>query len=895
MSLRAGSRLGHYEILSALGEGGMGEVYRARDTKLNRDVAIKILPALLTNNEERCDRFTREAQIIASLNHPGIVTIYSVEAANGTHFLTMELVDGKTLADLISKGGCSLSKILDIAIPLADAVSAAHQRGITHRDLKPANVMVTHEGRVKVLDFGLAKLKEAAPTGFDATMLPTQALTGEGRIVGTVAYMSPEQAEGGPADQRSDVFSLGVVLYELATGQRPFKGDTSLSVLSAVLRDAPRALTDINPELPRDLWRIVRHCLIKDPEHRYQSAKDLRNDLEELAESLKSGELLSVASTVHASRRRWPRRAALIVATAIFATAAALWFRLASQRTPPVLQATHTQLTQTAGVERFPNISPDGKWVVYVSAAAGNADIYLQSTTGQTAINLTRDSTAADTMPAFSPDGESIAFRSERDGGGLFVMGRTGESVRRLTTKGFYPSWFPDGRQIVFSTENVLGPEGRLTFSEVWAVSATGGEAHAIVAGDAVQPSVSPHGRRIAYWGVPADAKTKRFTGYNRDIWTVDVEGVHPMRVTDHEANDWNPIWSPDGQWLYFLSNRGGSMNLWRIAIDEATGVTRGAPQPLTAPAPYVAHFSLSADGRVGVYSSIIFTTNIGRVSFDARSRKINGAVQAVTMGPRDFYGFDVTPDGRFVVAGTGSRRGWEDLHVVSVDSGSIRQLTADIARDRFPVWAPGDRAILFQSDRGGDVELWSIDSDGSRLRQLTKSSGRGFFPRFSRDGTRVAVSDLNDNKLVVYDVRDFSTSLEVLPPLPDPTVVGLSVDDWSPDGRSLAIGGYRPAGGLGAVDLWVYSLNSRSYRRITDGNESEWLADGRHIIYVNRGRISLVDVASGASHEVLAIAGESLDMPHLTADNSQLFFTHSTTDGDIWVVQFGDSPKGSK
>jgi eukaryotic-like serine/threonine-protein kinase len=286
-----GQRVGPYEILSLLGSGGMGEVYRARDTKLNREVALKVLPESAARKPDYFVRFQREAQSIAALNHPNIVTIYSVEGAGGIVFFTMELVQGKPLGDLIEKGGVSVARFLELAIPLADAVSAAHQKGVTHRDLKPANVMVTADGHVKVLDFGLAKLVEPSPLATDVTALPSGILTGEGHILGTVAYMSPEQAEGKPVDHRTDIFSLGVMLYELATGERPFTGDTSVLVLSSIIKDTPRAVTDLKPALPRDLSRIIRQCLVKDPEYRFQSAKDLRNELRELQHENESDQL----------------------------------------------------------------------------------------------------------------------------------------------------------------------------------------------------------------------------------------------------------------------------------------------------------------------------------------------------------------------------------------------------------------------------------------------------------------------------------------------------------------------------------------------------------------------------------------------------------------------------
>jgi hypothetical protein len=303
-ALVIGQTISHYRIVRALGAGGMGEVYLAEDTKLGRQVALKVLSRDSANDPDRRARFEREARAVAALNHPGIVTIHSVEEDQGVLFLTMELVDGRTLSECIPQGGMTLHQLLKIGIPLTDAIGTAHHRGITHRDLKPANVMVGHDGRVKVLDFGLAKQQSQDSFQGETAMVPTAHVTAEGKILGTVAYMSPEQAEGKPVDQRSDIFSLGIVLFEMATGQRPFKGDSNVSVLSAVLKDTPPLVTDLRSDLPRDLGRIVKRCLAKDPEERYQSAKDLRNDLKALKEDSDSAEIARRDAPLYAGVRR---------------------------------------------------------------------------------------------------------------------------------------------------------------------------------------------------------------------------------------------------------------------------------------------------------------------------------------------------------------------------------------------------------------------------------------------------------------------------------------------------------------------------------------------------------------------------------------------------------------
>jgi TolB-like protein/tRNA A-37 threonylcarbamoyl transferase component Bud32/Tfp pilus assembly protein PilF len=324
----------------------MGVVYRAEDSELGREVALKLLPAEMADNPKRLERFRREAKAVAAINHPNIVTIHSIESTENTHFLTMELVEGESLDHLIPPGGMPLAKVFDVAIPLADALSSAHEQGIVHRDLKPANVMITGENRVKVLDFGLAKLVEDpdAETGDHAmTAFPTQAteLTAEGMVMGTAPYMSPEQVEGRAMDHRTDIFSLGIVLYEMATGKRPFAGDTSAALVSSILRDSPPTVTEINESLPRHLARIIQHCLEKDPESRYQSAKDVRNELRSLRREVDSGTVTTGSGAVHISapRSAGTRRYGLWAAAAVAAVgilAAGWWLGGGSEKAPAV-------------------------------------------------------------------------------------------------------------------------------------------------------------------------------------------------------------------------------------------------------------------------------------------------------------------------------------------------------------------------------------------------------------------------------------------------------------------------------------------------------------------------------------------------------------------------------
>ena len=652
MSLAPGTELGHYQLVDLLGAGGMGEVYRARDTKLDREIAIKVLPDELTENHERLGRFEREAKALAALDHPNIVTVHSIEEDQGTPFITMQLVRGRNLSELIAHKGLPLKQFFEIAIPLADAVSSAHEQGITHRDLKPDNLMVSDKGQLKILDFGLAILGQGRRkvVGSDA---PTVTKTEAGRIVGTAAYMSPEQAEGKRVDHRSDMFSIGSILYEMLTGEKPFKGESQASILSSILRDTPASVTTLNSDCPRELSRIVKRCLVKDPDDRYQSAKDLRNELKEIKQELDSGDLLEPARVDSPIQRSW----ILLAGVGVVAVGAALvgYFLRPGDSIPegteaPRVTSSFSQLTSHPAREFFPSLSPDGNWFAYAGDASGDWDIYLQSVGGERAINLTEGIQEDDTQPAFSPDGEQIVFRSERDGGGLFVMGRTGESVKRVADFGHNPAWAPDGKRIVCATGATVNTRGRAP-SEAWVIDTTTGEKKLLADVDAAQPHWSPHGNRIAYWSILGGA----------EIWTMPADGGEPVRVTEDGYFDWNPVWSPDGAYLYFSSDRGGSQNLWRVAINEESGNVQGPPEPVTSGvASHAVHLSLSASGRKVAYVAQVVASNIHKMNFDPSSGEVQGELVPVTEGSENIDDIEPSPDGEWLAYTTSGKQ--EDL-----------------------------------------------------------------------------------------------------------------------------------------------------------------------------------------------------------------------------------------
>ena len=718
-----GTSIGHYRILESLGKGGMGEVYAAEDTRLGRRVALKVLLRGLAMDADRRERFEREARAVAALNHPNIVTIYSVEEEDGVPFLTLELVEGRTLDTLISPGGLPVDRILAYAIALADGVGAAHQHGITHRDLKPGNVMIGDDGRLKVLDFGLAKLKESNASL--AASLPTQELTGEGRIVGTVAYMSPEQAEAKPVDPRSDVFSLGVVIFEMATSQRPFKGETQVSLLSSIIRDTPASLTDLRAELPRDLGRIVRRCLSKDPEDRYQTAKDLRNDLRALKEDLSSGAVAAPVSGVHAlpaaqraaAKRRYVRVAVAGIA-ALSVAAAAFVYWSGDDRRPgaaspanarPFASVSLNRLT-TTGAAGLAAISDDGRYVAYVVTEGGKSGLWLRQVATTSNVAIVPPADVRFHAVTFSPDGNHIYY-SFYPGGELFgnlwqvpVLGGTPRRILEDVDGDI--SFDPSGNRFVMVRNDPRTQQTALIVSD-----ASGSNVKTLATRKAPNSfkvgsvAWSPDGRSIA-------ALVNRAEALKVDVVLVDAMTGQENVLGNHAWQNISAVaWLPDGKSLLINGQDADGESTSQVWLLSASG---DEPRRITNDLSTYAGISLTADGKSFV-----------SVRSELRSRiwivdTAGGEPRAVSSGAGADDGVDGLTwmaDGRLVY--TSASGGNLDIWLMDADGRNRVQLTSDKAHDSWPAVTTDGRRIVFVSERGGARGLWVMGTDGSEQRRI--------------------------------------------------------------------------------------------------------------------------------------------------------------------------------
>ena len=855
MPLAAGFRLGPYEIVAPVGAGGMGEVYRAHDTRLNRDIAIKVLPSSFAADPERLKRFAREATAAGALNHPNILAVFDIGTTDGVPYLVSELLEGETLGERLDHGRLPLSKAVDIARQVAAGLAAVHDKGIVHRDIKPSNLFVTIDGRVKILDFGLAKQISAGEEG-DVTR--AHSLTGTGTVVGTLDYMSPEQARGLPLDARTDIFSFGSVLYEMVSGKPPFTTESPLTTIHAILEADPPELPPATREAVPALGWIISRCLEKNPSERFHAAHDLRLALDSVPTT-------PLARSVIHDRRPRLRWVLPLVGVAVVAAAAGAMIHRQFAG-PPASALPSAEAMTFSGHDSAPAASPDRKTIAFMSDRDGVPRIWLKQVEGGGELALTA---GRDDFPRFSPDGGTILFiRTTAGGSALYRVSLLGGDARKLLDDVSGADWSPDGRRLAF-TRWVSGQRSGsiVGFSDA---NGAGPRELAFVAGRSlVSPRWSPDGRTIAAVNDLASVAT----GFGIDL--VDASGAGARRLPPPHGNmrQSSVVWSSDSRSVIYSEAQ--SIVAWLTgsnAIIVRQEVTTGAARSLL----WLSNHSRTLD-----------VLGPGRLLLDTRSSRENlrelpldapGNVKWLTRGNSTDRQPTYSPDGKWVVF-VSNRGGNLDLWSISRLDGTVRRLTDDSADDWDVSYSPDGRRLLWGSNRSGPYEVWVANPDGSDPRQLSHDGMFAQNPQQTADGKWIVYVSTNpahpglwrmgadgsdpqrivdtslqlpeispDSQYVLY-VDGLSSKIRVVRltdgagvPFEIPvlrrtsTTAALGRARWMPDGRSIAFIGQDDAGVNGVfVQEFMPGRDTAATRRKLGGfdpeNSAETLAvspDGR-------------------------------------------------------------------
>ncbi len=835
MTITIGTTVGPYEIVGWLGAGGMGEVYRARDSRLARDVAIKLIPETLATDAGRLRRFEQEARAAGQLNHPNILSVYDVGVHAGAPYIVSELLEGQSLRRRIQNGALQTRKALDYARQIADGLAAAHEKAIVHRDIKPDNLFITDDGRIKILDFGIAKLTRPNDTASEYTGAATQ--TGDGAVVGTAAYMSPEQVRGESVDARSDLFSVGIVVYEMLTGRPPFNRDTAAETMTAILKSDPDPLP---ADVPLALARIASRCLEKTREMRFQSARDLAFGLEVLSETSAN------ATGVGSSPRRWPAALAGVGLAAVAIAAVAGWVMRGGAPTPagdPLASAQFARLTEWPGSEAGGAISPDGRFVAFLADKAGQYDIWLKQIGAGEAVNLTADfhplQAPGPIFRKFGFSGEGAELWFSPDTGpamAQMIMPIIGGAPRAFLTKGATaPSWSSDGSRVVYFINESGDP--------LFVADRTGADARAIAADRPATP-----------------------------------EGFFGRRMHNH-----NPVWSSDGAWIYFSHGPEPSetMEVWRVrpSGDSLEQLTHGA---------IAVNFMAPLNSRTLLY--------VGRAGDRSGpwlwALDVEGKTTVrVNSGLGQYTSVSTSRDGRRVVATVANPTStlWRVPIVDRVaDDRDVRSYALSTERALAPRFRGA--SLFYLSASGAGDGLWRA-RDGKASEQVWRGAALSEPPAVSPDASRAAIIVRQDGKRRLLVVSaDGRNALTLAPSLDVQGFAGQGMVDWAPDGTWIVAGGTDAAQGPG---LFKIPVEGGDPVRLVAGEALNPLCspDGTYVIYAGSFATGQVDL------HVVRPDGAPVEMPlerarpggyRFLPDGSGLVYLQFIPSLDFWLRDFG-------
>ena len=899
----------HYRITEKIGEGGMGAVYKAVDTHLDRPVAIKVLPPGKVADPERRGRFVQEAKAASALRHPNIVVIHDIASDRGLDFMVMELVEGQSLDEIVGRRGLKLNEALGFAVQIADGLAKAHAAGIVHRDLKPTNVMVTADGLVKILDFGLAKLTEDIPAaGFGATMTLDaggRPRTEEGYILGTAAYMSPEQAEGKRVDARSDIFSFGAVLYEMLTGHRAFDRGSRIKTLAAVLNEEPKPASAVTEAIPAEVERILARCLRKDPQRRWQTMSDLKVALQDLKEDSESGRL--EAASIPARRGRKKTAFFALAAAVLLVVVAALVLKFVVFKPAGAVEYEILPLTLDPGMSLQPTLSPDGTLMAYASdrEGDGNLDIWIQQATGGKPLRLT-DHPADDWFPSFSPDGKEIAFRSDRDGGGIYAIEAlaVGGEPRRIADRGILPKFSPDGRWIVYF---VLPASLEQRRYKTFLISPKGGEPRQILgdffAGFVVQGASitwSPDGKYLLFRGRRAEDPK------STDWWVFPVDGGEAVRTHAIENLALTTIVQYPTAWVgdsvYYVSGTTiEGVNLFRAAIDPKTMAVTGPASAITAGSGMKIFTDALPDGRI-YFTEMTVAMNAWSVAARPDEAAVTTAPQKLTRDLMQNFNPTVSRDGAraaFTAFG-GAQAARIEVRVADLRTGGETAIPVQaVNMGQVPRLSPDGSLLAYRDVIEGRSKMFVVAPGGAAARVLCENClVTGFFP-----GNEAALVRSKPNELEKMDLR--TGEKRIVLSSPRDIVQNASL---SPDGRWIAWLAGEPDGRAAVRISPVGSAPQEVGETVTVAQADhylgspDWSPNGRWLYYLSErnGRCSIfareldprTKVPLGKEREILETTGNRLwlNYPYgngaIAVAADRIVFEAASMTGNIYLAR---------
>jgi Tol biopolymer transport system component len=824
-TVQPGSRLGPYEIVAQIGAGGMGEVYRARDTRLGRDVAIKVLPAEFASDSDRLHRFEQEARTVAALNHPNILALFDIGTHEGVPYLVTELLEGESLRQRLAGFPLPPRKAMELAVQVATGLAAAHEKGVVHRDIKPENLFVTRDGHVKILDFGIAKLGAPRTREKLSKITTLVEVTERGAILGTAGYMSPEQVRGQPADPRSDLFALGVVLYEMVTGRQAFARDTASETMTAILKEEPPEPSTIEAAVPPALSRTIAHCLEKSLAERFQSARDLAFDLKAILADT-GGARTGPALTAGAPRTSRLWFAAAGAAAVVVAIAAVLWLHGTPARRQGGLVGGGrlTMLFSTPDAVLFPALSGDGKMLAYVLQQGVRTDLYVTRVAGGARIRLTNDE-AREGTPQFSPDGDRLLFTRFSPGGEtpeICIIPTLGGDVTPVLAGASRAVWSPDGTRLACLLLRPPEPEAA-------AIVGTDGQGlRVLLRADSVYPffrglAWSPDGSALAV--------ARSTGGMASEIWTIGIADGKARRLWADPPGVFSsyPSFVADGSGLVYVSNRGGAVNLW------FTPLGGGAPVQLTSGAGPDLQPSVARNGTMAFMNT---HDRYGVWVYDLPSATRRELVSHSS----PLWAPVFAPDGEDIAYSRAEADGSWHVWIVPAVGGESRRLTNSPLPEIYPRFSPDGKWVLYCTWSPQPDRIWRVARRGGPAEPLTpERKENDQYADLSPDGRWLAFARTEDGETRVV-VQQLG-----YPEVHRVTKGASTLPHWSPDGRWIAFSPDRSD----YSGVFVIRPDGRDQRQVTaTGGWPVWWPDGTRLAYQvlgfdNQQRVRVVSLKS--------------------------------------------------